>query len=377
MICKHIQSVHRIQHTFHISDLFVVSILLLLSVHGMAQQDKVVLNLKQDNAPLVRENQFYIEDVEDRRKSQGRVLGNGIVFGKDTPLFLDKTVEKELLTYWSNAAPRKSQAYLPLYITVKELCLSEKRAAPNRVTGEAKLTVSFRWYRNMEPVELTSFQTTVNFQRTERDYDHSKLITQMLDQSITHFQKWMSSNIGKSPALARNLILTFKEIRGSNDGDTVFYDPKRPLIWNDFQGKSSRPGSRFAAAVFTSFAYEGKSYPQGVDLVVEIGLETFMVKSMSWANENAKNATTIRHEQLHFDVTRMVVDRFRERLIKAELTIEDFDSEIQYQFLEAFREMNYEQEKYDGESSHGLNAAGQAKWDKFVSGEIDRIYSTQ
>jgi hypothetical protein len=371
------QSVGWIQHTFHINGLFLASLLMLLSSQGNAQQDKVVLNLKQDNAPLVRQNQFYIEDIEDRRKSQGSVLGNVIVFGKDTPLFLNKTVEKELLMYWTNAAPRKNQAYLPLYITVKEFSLNEKRAAPNRVTGEAKLSVSFRWYRNMQPVDLTSFQTTVTFQRTERDYDHSKLITQMLDQSITHFQKWMTSNVGKTPALARNLILTFKEIRGSNEGDTVFYDPKRPLIWNDFRGKSSKPGTRFAAAVFTSFAYEGKSYPQGVDLVVEIGLKTFMVKSMSWANENAKNASTIRHEQLHFDVTRMVVDRFRQRLEKAELTIEDFDSEIQYQFLEAFREMNNEQEKYDGESAHGLNTAGQAKWDKFVSEEIDRIYSTQ
>jgi hypothetical protein len=366
-----------IQHTFSIPAFFLASLLLFSCSRVFAQQDKVVLNLKQDAAPLVRQSQFYIEEVEDKRKVPGSGLGKIIVFGKETPLFLDKTIEKNLLAYWSNAAPRKNQAYIPLYITVKDLFLNEKRAAPNRVTGEAKLMVSFRWYRNMQPVELTSFQTSVTYQRAERDYDHSKLVTHMLDQSITHFQKWMVSNSGKSASLARNLLLTFKEIRGNNDGDTVFYDPKRPLIWNDFRGKSSRPGTRYAAAVFTSFAYEGKSFPQGADLVVEIGLKTFMVKSMSWANENAKNANTIRHEQLHFDVTRMIVDRFRERLIKAELTIEDFDSEIQYQFLEAFREMNREQERYDGDTGHGLNTTEQARWDKRVSAEIERIYSGQ
>ena len=228
----------------------------------------------------------------------------------------------------------------------------------------------------MQPIELTSFQTSVTYGRTEKDYDHAKLVTQMLDQSITNFQKWMTSNIGKNAAVARNLILTFKEIQGRNDGDTVFYNPRRPLVWDDFRGKG-KPGSRYAAAVFTSFAYEGRSFPKGADMVLEIGLKVFMIKSMSWGNSNARNANTIRHEQLHFDVTRVVVDRFKERLKKADLTIDDFDSEIQYQFLESFREMNTEQENYDGETGHGINAGAQEKWDKKITAEIEKIYSVQ
>lgn len=354
----------------------LLALLLLSGFKVHSQQEKVVLSLRQDNAPLVRQPQFYVQEVEDKRNFPGAAIGKIIVFGKETPLFLPRVAERELLTYWSNAAPKRDQAYLPLYITIKELQVVEKRIAPNRVNGDAKLLVTFRWYRNMQPVELTSFQTSVSYGRAERDYDHAKLVTQMLDQSITHFQKWMTNNIGKSPALARNLILTFKEIGGSNDGDTVFYNPKRPLIWDDFRGKG-RVGSRYAAAVFTSFGYEGRSFPKGVDLVVEIGLKIFMVKSMSWGNADARNANTIRHEQLHFDVTRVVVERFKERLKKADLTIEDFDSEMQYQFLESFREMNTEQEKYDGETGHGINAGAQAQWDRKTTAEIERIYSTQ
>ena len=352
------------------------ALLFLTSVEAYSQQEKVVLNLRQDNAPLFRQHQFYVQEVEDKRKTPGSTIGKIIVFGKETPLSLPKTAEKELFNFWSNAAPKRDQAYLPLYIKIKELQLTEKRMGPNRVNGDAKLLVTFRWYRNMQPVELTNFETSVSYGRTEKDYDHAKLITQMLDQSITHFQKWMTSNTGKSPALARNLILTFKEISGRNDGDTVFYSPKRPLVWDDFRGKG-RPGTRYAAAVFTSFAYEGRSFPKGADLVLEIGLKIFMVKSMSWGNSDAKNANTIRHEQLHFDVTRVVVERFKERLKKADLTIEDFDSEMQYQFLESFREMNDEQEKYDGETGHGINTGAQAQWDRKITAEIERIYSTQ
>ena len=367
-----------IQYTLRICVLRLLLSALFLVVYAktLAQEDRAVLNLKQENTSLIRQNQFFIQEVEDRRRAPGATLGEIIVFGRETPLFLPKSAEKELFSYWSKTVQKREQAYVPLYITIKDLALTERRMGPNKVNGEAKLNVSFRWYRNMQAIELTSFQTTVTYGRTERDYDHAKLVTQMLDQSIIHFQKWMLGNVGKNAALARNLILTFKDIQGRNDGDTVFYHPKRPLIWDDFRGKG-KVGSRYAAAVFTSFAYEGRSFPKGADMVLEIGLKVFMVKSMSWGNANARNANTIRHEQLHFDVTRVVVERFKERLKKADLTIDDFDSEIQYQFLESFREMNTEQENYDGETGHGINAGAQEKWDRKLTAEINRIYSVQ
>lgn len=354
----------------------LLALLLLTGITTYAQQEKSVLSLPANSGAVIRQNQFFIQEVEDKRKNPGASLGRIIMAGKESPLSLPKSIENELFAYWSKAVPRREGAYLPLYITVKDLQISEKRMAPNKVNGEGKLTVTFRWYRNMESVELTNFQTSVNYSRPEREYDHARLVSQMLDQAILHFQKWLVANNGKSPALARKLILRFKEITGKNNGDTVFYSPKRPLIWDDFRGKG-RPGSRYAAAVFTSFAYEGKSFPEGLDLVLEIGLKTYMVKSMSWGNANARNANTIGHEQLHFDITRLVVERFKERLKKADLTIEDFDSELQYQFLEAYREMNIDQENYDNETGHGINTGAQAKWERKVNTEIERIYSVQ
>jgi len=346
------------------------------SAVSFAQSDKVILNLPLEVSSLFKQRQFYIQNVEDSRKTPGAALGNVIVFGKETPIAMPRSVEKELFGYWSYEAPKKEQTYLPLYITVKDLSVSEKRTAPNKVTGGIKLSVTFRWYRNMQPVELTNFQTSATYTRPEKDYDHARLVKQMLDQALSHFNKWMTTNVGKNPALARNLIIVFKEIYRANESDTVFYSPKRPLVWDDFRGKS-RPSSRYAAAVFTSFSYEGRSYPKDADLVLEIGLKTFMVKSMSWGNSNARDANTIRHEQIHFDITRMVVERFKKRLQHAELTIEDYDSEIQYQFLETFREMNTEQETYDAETGHGTNGGAQAAWDRKVAKEIAAIYSAQ
>jgi len=342
-----------------------------------AQQDKLVLRLTKESSALFKSYKFFVQEVEDKRNLPGAGLGKVIAFGKEVPVVLPGKAESELFNYWSFAAPKKEQGYLPVYITVKELSINEKRIGPNKVTGDIKLHVQFRWYRNMQPVELTGYQTSANYTRPEQDYAYEKLLKQLLDQSLASLQKWMISNAGKTPALAQNLKVVFKELTNPTSTDTVFYSPKRPLVWDDFKVRNGKPGSRYAAAVFTSFAYEGRSYPKDNDVVVEIGLKIFMVKSMSWGRPESRTASTLRHEQIHFDITRLVVEKFKERLRKADLTIEDYDSEIQYQFLEAFREMNHDQEQYDGETGHGLNAAAQAAWDRKVAAQIDAVYQVQ
>lgn len=342
------------------------------------QQDKIVLNLTKESTALFKNYKFYIEDVEDQRISPGAGLGKVIALGKEVPVVFPAKADRELYNYWTFSAPKKEQTWLPLYISIKELSVNEKRVAPNKVTGEIKLSVKFRWYRNMQPVELTSYQTGASYTRPEREYEYQRLVKQLVDQSLAHFQKWMTTNSGKNPALARSLQLVFKEITKTDaNSDTVFYSPKRPLVWDDFKVRNGKPGSRYAAAVFTSFGYEGRSYPREDDLVVEIGLKIFMVKSMSWGRPEARNASTLRHEQIHFDITRLVVEKFKERLRKADLTIEDYDSEIQYQFLEAFRQMNDDQEQYDGETGHGLNGAAQAAWDRKIAEQISAVYAVQ
>jgi hypothetical protein len=345
------------------------------SLHS--QPSHVILNLPKPAPSILKSPKFFVQEVEDKRKVTGSGLGKVVSSGQELQIVLPKSVENSLLTYWSNAAPKSKDTYLPLYITVKEFRVTEKRSGTNKVTGELTLSVSFRWYRNMQPVQLTNYQTTANYTRPDSDPAYEKISEQVLNQALIHFNNWMATNSGKTPSLTRNLKLVFKEIRGNNNQDTVFYDPKRPLIWADFKGQNRSPGSRYAAAVFTSFAYEGRSFPKGDDLIVEIGLKTFMVKSMSWGRAESKTPSTLRHEQLHFDITRLVVERFKHNLQNAELTIEDHDSEIQYQFLETFREMNREQKAYDGETGHGLNAGAQAKWDRKVTAEIDNIYSRQ
>jgi hypothetical protein len=55
------------------------------------------------------------------------------------------------------------------------------------------------------------------------------------------------------------------------------------------------------------------------------------------------------------------------------LTIEDYDSIIQYQYLESFREMNRLQEAYDDDTNSGRSPTAQYKWQRNIAEAITAI----
>ncbi|MEO6684489.1 MAG: hypothetical protein ABIN24_00930, partial [Dyadobacter sp.] len=148
---------------------------------SFAQNEPEIIVLSKDASSILKNNKFFVQNVEDKRKIKGSGFGKLIVFGREKPVSLSNTIEKELLSYWSYSAPKRNDDFLPLYISIKDFQINEKRAGPNKVTGDIKLEVTFRYYRNMVPVELTNYQTSAVYTRPERDFDYPKLIKQLLD----------------------------------------------------------------------------------------------------------------------------------------------------------------------------------------------------
>jgi hypothetical protein len=99
-------------------------------------------------------------------------------------------------------------------------------------------------------------------------------------------------------------------------------------------------------------------------------MKTFMLKSSSWVKPPALNAYSLNHEQRHFDIARIITERFKSKLHPDSLSIEDYNSNIQYQFLESYREMSRLQELYDSETNHGLNVAAQERWNARIDADL-------
>ena len=89
-----------------------------------------------------------------------------------------------------------------------------------------------------------------------------------------------------------------------------------------------------------------------------------MVRGMSWVLPNSLNDYSLAHEQLHFDIAKLITERFKKKIatMQADLII-DLNSMIQYEYLESYREMNQLQKQYDSESNHSLYRQSQADWE--------------
>jgi hypothetical protein len=169
--------------------------------------------------------------------------------------------------------------------------------------------------------------------------------------------------------MARGIEVHFTDYTLNADEDTLFYDPARLLSWNDFRAPLTRP-SKYAASVFPSFSYEGWS--EVINGIVHIRLTTkvFVLRNSSWVKEGARDAYGLEHEQRHFDIVKLVVERFKRKIRSDKLSLKSYNSEIQYEYIESFREMNRLQEQYDGETRHGLDQAAQERWNRRLEHEL-------
>lgn len=344
---------------------------MLQSLGLVAQNSVVITDLKYPNLNLKEKNLYYLIDVDDQRKTGETSLGEIIHLTKPTPLQLQTRLQTLAFDFWSHSLHSHVEDGIPLTIRFTKLSFSEKREAPGKVQGECGISVQFLWYRNFEAIKLTQYNAKSNYTRPEGKFNHEEFLTKMLGDALLYFDKWMTVNKGRNSNLVKGVKLVLLDDQGRPDSDTVFYAVDRPLRYDDFKAQPKM--GRYAAMVFTSISYEGNSRVVDNFLEVVINLKVYVVKSMSWMKADSKNPRVLKHEQTHFDIAKIAAERFKRQIRSLDLTVEDHDSQIQYQFLETYREMHNIQKAYDHETQHGLNLEAQRKWEEMVSNELQGI----
>jgi hypothetical protein len=165
----------------------------------------------------------------------------------------------------------------------------------------------------------------------------------------------------KFEASVVKIIFTGEYQPGENFSDTVYYSPNRKLNWDDFQGLPRLP-SRSAAISYSSFGYIGHSSQRNDTAWVYIILQVYLVKSASWVSPDGRTKANLAHEQLHFDITQLAALHFKDMLLHDQYLAGDYNSRIQYIYIDGFRYMDSLQEAYDRETLHGINSFEQNKW---------------
>ena len=315
-------------------------------------------------------NNFFFAKVVDDRKNRDKI---GIIYGEnqtEKSLKLSGGTVKSLQNYFSKSFKKDSSDY-PINFKILALSIDENQVN-SKIIGKCKINVAYSFQRDTSEIELTDFQTTITFNRTQGDYNnYETLLSKVIEKSVMYFDEWMEENYDKNPKLIKSLKLVINsdyQLGNPEKGDTIFWSPTRKMTWADFTGIMPKY-SKYSAQIFTNFEYFAPlKLVKGV-LNIELQMKAYMLKSGSWTSSSGLSEYSIAHEQVHFDITKIVVERFKQKAYQI-LTVDNYDSELQLLFIEMYREMNRLQKEYDNESNHSINVLGQHKWQQFVDEEL-------
>ncbi len=184
------------------------------------------------------------------------------------------------------------------------------------------------------------------------------------------------------------VLLSAAVARGSDDAlgapsfDHATETTYRAVSWADFQGKGARPpgwGRWQQQASFALIAttlrvnkYRMEDLQEGGEWrATAVGIRPYAImnKDFSAVKHGSRNAYTLSHEQLHFDLAEAFARRLAVELAQVEgrgATREqaraDLARRLQERFDLGLRELGALQDRYDGESEHGMRKKKQKKW---------------
>ena len=324
-------------------------------------------NAKQQN------KSFYIESVADKRDSKGAISSLIPLPGKPAESGnLGKSIF-EVEHYLKQGAGGANLR--PIIINIKNLSINENALTDGRVEGKLELSFSYELKTGEDMwVHLIDYNASSHYIRPLMQGNVAETsLAKALDKSMVFLEGWMDKQNDNNPALARKVIIAFSDYKDDNDADTVYYDLKRPLRWDDF--KAQPHNGRYAAEVIPGLGYTEKTYVAKGILNIEIAMKVFMPKSAAWVNVNSMNENTLNHEQRHFDITEIIGKHFKKRMLAESLPVLNYDGYINMAYFDALRELDAMQKKYDNETGHGTNMPEQQKWNKLIDTELALNYA--
>lgn len=331
------------------------------------------IRLRSESLPFTPK-EFYIATVTDQRPEHGPVARLALVLNQATqPVDLEGGVSTSFKQF-INQGLKQNKSLRPIAMRIRQCRVSEM-ANGQRVSGQFTFSVAFELLGkddsdNETSTRLTEYRGSATYTRPlGQTAVIESTIRQTLAASLRSLNEYMNRESGRNEKLAKSLKINFLDDTRITNDDTVHYNPARKLVWADFKAEPRR-GSHYAAEVFTSFAYEGKSTVKDGVIILNLSAKAYMLKESSWGRPDARNAYALNHEQRHFDIVKIIAERFKRKIQTEIHSLEDYNSQMQYEFIESFREMHRLQTQYDDETNHSLNQAAQERWNQKIDAEL-------
>ena len=334
-----------------------------------------MLNLTPVENPVLVTDYRYTEvlDHRIRKSSIGEVYERA---GYKLPVTVEDGLEPSASRFFSESILPNDSAGRKIQVRILELELTEKFNPETELyEGDMQLGLGFYVIGSFDPVHLLDYAGSIQYQRSGFRMDKVEgVLNKLFSNSLVYFDSWIKSQALNTRALAKTFRLDIIDQDKASTGDKVYYDPGRPLVWDDFRARP-RPNSRNNATIFTSFSLEGISLMDSGSVVQTLELNVYMLPMQSWVKTPSDYG--LNHEQRHFDIVRIVADRLIYRLENTDLSLDFYQAQINEAYLDAYREMNHLQDLYEKGVDHGLDPEGQETWngwiDEALRGDWGRI----
>lgn len=170
---------------------------------------------------------------------------------------------------------------------------------------------------------------------------------------------------------SKDLVKISAEI-GKDTDDPVFilYNLYRPLKIADFHGVQGGTDDNIAAS-YVGIGMKYSSESMNGQVTIKVSISANFDKTRSWCKEAGRDANTLAHEQIHFDISALKACELLEKIRKFSFSPANYEKELDRLQDQAQKEMEQVENDYDRETRHGTIATEQVKWRNDIKKQLE------
>jgi hypothetical protein len=353
-------------------------IVLMFSIVGILLCEAPGIKQKTDGTIVLRDEkinftpkEFYVAGVADERRDRSSVAILLVI----NP---NHSVTAQKIDLKDGAATSIKQfiahnlhrdiSLRPVTITLKEFKITETKLPDGQISGRLGIVFEFSLQASYRTIHLVDYTGGIRYTRQENgQVDIEAILRQGIEGMLDFFNTWINSNTETNALLAKAVKLRFTDYTEMQEGDTIYYSAKRPLTWTDFKDRPR--DNNFAAEVMPVIGYTEQNRVANGIIYVDMAIKVSVAKSDCWV-KGLKDDYILNHEQRHFDIEKIVGERYKRKLLAMKLPTDNFYGPINMEYLDALREATRIQKQYDAETRHGQDREAQARWNEGIDKEL-------
>lgn len=169
--------------------------------------------------------------------------------------------------------------------------------------------------------------------------------------------------------------INFLQPTASPNSDTIYFNPTKKLVWENFKGLPLQKGMAIAETSSGFGFTAGLKTKNGKGTLI-VNVFCYFDKSKSWVKPGKESDYALQHEQNHFNVSYIATSNFVKKLRQVKFTTQNYNTLLNQIYTQSMNELQTMQNEYDGQTQNGILKAQQAIWNKKIEGEV-KLLSTR